>query len=409
MKRLLTIISAFALTASVTAASAQEQKSEFRPHWSMQVQGGVGHTVGETAFTDLLSPAAAIYGRYDFCPVFGLRAGLSGWQARGFLSGSTGASTPHLDYKWNYLQGDVDALFDLCNIFAGFRAGRIFNPYLLAGVGGNYSFGQDDKVKNNTDRFRDPDFVWTDSKFFPACRLGAGVDIRLSNVVYLSIEANTNILPNKFNCKSSDNVDWQNNLLAGLTFKFGGNSGKAAAPGTVTVDRPAKTAAKAAPSKTGKPAPAKAEEAAPAKTENAAPAKAEKAAPAAGAPDTSKAAAAPEDSKAPSFEPISDNIFFTIGRYVISASEQAKIDALAAKMKAAAPASIVISGYADKGTGSAARNMFLSQKRAEVVKAAFVKAGIAEKDIEIKFYGSEVNPFQIPAQNRVAVCIVYAE
>lgn len=404
MKRLLTIISVFALTASVTVTSAQAQKSEFRPHWSLQVQGGVGHTVGETAFGDLLTPAAAIYGRYDFCPIFGLRAGISGWQAKGFLSGTTSASQPHLDYKWSYLQGDVDALFDLCNIFAGFRAGRLFNPYLLAGVGGNYSFGQDDKVKNNTGRFKDPDFVWTDSKFFPAGRLGAGVDIRLSNVVYLSIEANTNILPNKFNCKSSDNVDWQNNLLAGLTFKFGAGSGKAAAPAVVPVDRPAETAAKAAP--------AKAEEAAPAKAEETAPAAAGKDAPAAVAPEASKASEAAgtsEASKAPRFEPISDNVFFTIGKYDISASEQAKIDALAAKMKASAPASIVISGYADKGTGSAERNMFLSRKRAEVVKAAFVKAGIAEKDIEIKFYGSEVNPFRIPTQNRVAVCIVYAE
>lgn len=384
MKRLLSIISVFALTASVMVAGAQEKKSEFRPHWSMQVQGGVGHTVGETSFGDLLSPAAAIYGGYNFCPVFGLRAGISGWQAKGFIASTTAASQSQLDYKWNYLQGNVDAIFDICNIFAGFRAGRLFNPYLLAGVGGNYSFGQDDKVKNNVARFEDPDFVWTDSKFFAAGRLGAGIDIRLSNVVYFNVEANTNILPNKFNCKSSDNVDWQNNLLVGLTFKFGGNSKKAAAPAVVPVDRSAENAAKAA------------KEAA----ESAAPAKV--------ADETAKAAPA-ETAKAPRFEPISDNIFFSIGKYSISASEQAKIEALAAKMKANAPANIVISGYADKGTGSSARNMFLSEKRAQAVKDALIKAGIAEKDIDIKFYGSDVNPFQAPAENRVAVCVVYAE
>lgn len=142
MKRLLSIISVFALTASMVAANAQEQKEEFRPHWFMQVQGGVAHTVGETSFGDLLSPAAAIYGGYNFNPVFGLRVGLSGWQGKGFVASTTDVAQNQFGYKWNYVQGNIDAMFDLCNIFAGFRANRLFNPYLFAGFGGNYSFNQ---------------------------------------------------------------------------------------------------------------------------------------------------------------------------------------------------------------------------------------------------------------------------
>ena len=388
MKRLLSIISVFALTASMVAANAQEQKEEFRPHWFMQVQGGVAHTVGETSFGDLLSPAAAIYGGYNFNPVFGLRVGLSGWQGKGFVASTTDVAQNQFGYKWNYVQGNIDAMFDLCNIFAGFRANRLFNPYLFAGFGGNYSFNQDDMVKNNVNRFEDPDFVWTDSKFFPAGRVGAGVDIRLSRVVYFNVEANTNILPNKFNSKTSNNVDWQSNLLVGFTFKFGGNSKKVAAPAVVPVDHSAEDAAKAAAAKE-----AAAKEAAAKAAKEAADAEA-------------AAKAAAKDVK---FEPISDNIFFTIGKYNIRESEQAKIDALAAKMKENAPTKVVISGYADKDTGTSKRNMFLSEKRSQVVKEAFIKAGIPEENIETKFYGSDVNPFQTPSENRVAVCVVYAK
>ena len=46
---------------SVSAfAQGQEVKSvEFNPHGYLQLQGGVGMTLGEAEFTDLLSPAAA--------------------------------------------------------------------------------------------------------------------------------------------------------------------------------------------------------------------------------------------------------------------------------------------------------------------------------------------------------------
>ena len=54
-----TILAAL-LLASTTSLFAQKEteKIEFRPHWYMQVQGGIGHTIGEGKFSDLVSPAA---------------------------------------------------------------------------------------------------------------------------------------------------------------------------------------------------------------------------------------------------------------------------------------------------------------------------------------------------------------
>lgn len=379
MKKLLSIISAFAIAASFAVANAQEKaKDEFNPHWMLQVQGGVAHTVGETSFGDLLSPAAAIYGGYSFNPVFALRFGVSGLQGKAFMAANTDLNQSQFDYKWNYAQANIDAVLDLCNIFAGFRAKRVLNPYLFAGFGADFGFNQDDKVKNNLDRFVDKDFVWTDNKFFPAGRFGLGLDIRLSNVVYFNIEANTNILPNKFNCKSSNNVDWQSNLLAGLTFHFGGK-GKAAAPAVVPV--PAK------PEPKPEPVVEKKEE-----------------------PKPEPKPEVKEEPKAPQFKGATCNVLFPIGKWVITDAEKAKIDSFVAEVKGAdTPVVVEVAGYADKATGTSKRNMFLSEKRAEVVKAALVAAGVPENKIITKFYGSDVNPFDTPAANRVAVCIATAE
>ena len=88
----------------------------------------------------------------------------------------------------------------------------------------------------------------------------------------------------------------------------------------------------------------------------------------------------------------------------------AKIENFVAEVKAAdAPVVIEISGYADKNTGTSKRNMFLSEKRAEVVKATLVNLGISESRIQTKFYGSEVNPFATAPENRVAVCVASCE
>ena len=82
MKRLTMI--AVALLAVCSVASAQQSKSdeslEFRPHWSLKVQGGVAHTIGEASFAELISPAAQLSATYNFHHAMGVRVGLSGWQ-----------------------------------------------------------------------------------------------------------------------------------------------------------------------------------------------------------------------------------------------------------------------------------------------------------------------------------------
>lgn len=210
-------IFALAVAAALSFGSAFAQNAgneEFDGHWFIQLQGGIGQTVGETSFGDLISPAAALNVGYKFTPVWGLRAGVSGWEAKGALAGPTAV------YGFNYLQGNVDVLADICGIFSGYRAKRVLSPYLFAGVGVNGRFNNDE-ARALASRFPSSDYLWDGCKVSPVGRFGLGTGIRISDAVSLNIELNANVLSDKFNSKRGSAVDWQLGAVAGFTFSLG--------------------------------------------------------------------------------------------------------------------------------------------------------------------------------------------
>ena len=84
MKMTIITIAASLLALMPYTAIAQEgnagRSDDFHGHWFIQAQGGVGHTVGETKFGDLISPMATVSFGYQFTPVWSLRAGIGGCQ-----------------------------------------------------------------------------------------------------------------------------------------------------------------------------------------------------------------------------------------------------------------------------------------------------------------------------------------
>lgn len=82
----------------------------------------------------MVSPSLAIALGYKFTPSFGVRAEVSGWQAKG------GWVNPDITYKYKYLQGSVDAMLYLGNLCCGFNPKRFFNAYLFLGAGLNGAF-----------------------------------------------------------------------------------------------------------------------------------------------------------------------------------------------------------------------------------------------------------------------------
>ena len=366
-----TILTVLALAMSLSWATAQNTCEErFNPHWLIRVDGGAAHTVGEASFGRLISPAASVSAGYRFTPVWSLTAGLGGWRSKGSWV------TPDEIYEYGFLQANVDVRMDLVSLFGRYRECRVANPYLMAGVGVNGAFDNDEAVAL-ANRGIDLSYLWTGRKAFVAGRFGAGIDFRLSRVVGFNVEVNANVLSDRYNSKKAGNADWQFNALAGLVFRIGSSSGRrSVAPVPAPVP----------------PAPRKTEEPATAETPveqpvNAAPVEPAKQAEAKPAPQMRR------------------DIFFLIDSSTIRTSEREKISALAAFMAGNPGVSITVTGYADIRTGNAAVNRSISRRRAEAVAAALEAQGVARERIRVEYKGDTVQPFAVNAENRVTICI----
>lgn len=87
-------------------------------------------------------------------------------------------------------------------------------------------------------------------------------------------------------------------------------------------------------------------------------------------------------------------VFFTIGSAKIDAKGKVNIGLAADIMKANPDVKYIVKGYADKATGSARTNQKLSDKRAEAVYNALIKAGVSESQIEWKGLGGQDNMWE---------------
>ncbi len=358
MKKLLATV----LLMSSTVAFSQEQrikepeKTTFTPHWFIQAEVGAAHTVGEAKFTDLISPAAAVNVGYKFAPIFGVRLGVSGWQAK------AGWVTPSQTYQYKYLQGNLDLMADLSTLFCGFNPKRVFNGYIFGGVGLNHAFDNDEANALDT-RSHELEYLWQDKQNLIAGRMGLGCDLRLNDRLAINIEGNANALSDKFNSKKAGNCDWQFNVLVGLNIKLG-KSYKKTAPvyyePEPIVEQP-------------KPQPVVKQ------------------------PEPEPVAVV--------VEPMKQNIFFALNSALLQKDQQSKIDAMVAYMEKYPASKVAITGYADKETGNPRINMTLSEKRAKIVADALKDKGIAPDRIVTDFKGDTVQPFRMPEENRVSVCI----
>ena len=370
-------------TAGMYAQQTPSGKSgDFRGHWFISVQGGIGQTVGETSFGNMISPAAAFNFGYRFTPVWGLRAGLSGWQAKGALVGPTEM------YSYNYLQGNVDVMADICSIFSGYRKSRAVSPYLFAGVGINGAFNNAE-AQTMASRFPDDGHLWNGSKILPAGRFGVGTGIRITDAVQFNLEVNANFLGDKFNSKQGSAVDWQLGALAGFTFNIGLKKGRKAepvpssAPVPVAVQMPEPSE----PSEPSRPGAAE---------------------PSSESMDSAESGEPSSAESAPQFNPVQEDIYFSIGKSVIRPGEKSKLAEVVRLLESYPEAVITVTGHADRATGSAGRNLELSKERARNVAAALMDGGVSGDRITVLYKGDTENPYSEPERNRVAICIVSA-
>jgi outer membrane protein OmpA-like peptidoglycan-associated protein len=446
MKKLVLVIaSVLALTAGAFA------QDTFYPGFVLGLKGGASHTIGETNdFFKLVSPSAALDLGYQITPAIGLRADISGWQGKGWYV------TANEGYSFNYAQAALDVTFDVLN-FGGYKA-RLFNPYLFLGVGGvGYLANGADQAKLPT-----VNKYWTPTAFNTVVRGGAGVDIRLNDLLAIEIEAVENGHSDKFNSKSGDYLDHQISLLAGLKFNFGQAAGvkkanEAAAAAAAAAAAQA-AAAQAAADKALADAIAEAQKA----IENAKKALAENdflpedvaaindainalkkaiedkdidaikagtkalndavdaarknkadADEAARKAAEEKAAAEKAAYEAAKADALSDAqatknnkiVYYVIGKWDIRNQERYKINNLLKQLKADPELKAVLCGFADKETGTTDGNWVLSENRANIVSEALQAAGIDPSRIECYWYGDTERISKVPEKNRATVLL----
>ena len=380
-------------------ANAQETVTEyvFNPHWYIQGQIGGQETLGEGKFGKLLSGNAQIAAGYKFNPYIGMRLAVNAWASRGGVASSiqypngsymwNNGETSY--YKWNYVAPTLDAVVDLTNLIGGYNPTRLVEVDFIAGLGANAAFHNKDAQKIGQDvttaynkyldqispigqehqekidgAILDP---WQHGRWRFLGQFGAALNFNVSNHVQLGLELMANVTTDHYNSKLTGNPDWYFNCLAGVTYFFGEKYNINTrviepAPEPVVVEKVVEKIVEV---------PVQVEEK-----------KVEK-------------------------EVFRRDVFFLINQHYIRPQEMEKVAQVAEYLQTHPNATVTITGYADKGTGSMAFNLRLSAQRSQAVaKALQDKYYIPASRMIVKSMGEDMyQPYPDAVQNRVAICI----
>lgn len=379
----------FILAALATWALAAQESFQAGPF--LQVQGGVAYDRGEGSFLQSFSPAAQVAVGYRFTPVVGLRLGVSGYQAKNYTEAG---GDP---YHFRFVQPSLDLQVDLASLFGGWKADRMLAPYAFVGGGAAYGFDNDEAVAAARAYRGVFANLWEKDSWHYAGRAGVGAGIRLGKCVDLNLEVGGNMLDDRFNSKKgqgSFNPDWHVSALAGLTFHLGRKAAKAAAAAVPAVVYVPKEVTTPKPEPAVEPKPEPVVEPKPeilTQTEKVDPPVEER-----------LIFEGPVPVVMDTPEPLSVDAFFLIDSAVIRNSEEPALLRLVAYLKEHPEASVLLSGYADKETGTPPYNLRLSERRVQSVKTFLTARGIDASRIETAAKGDTVQPYK-GVKNRVVI------
>ena len=379
MKMKKAILSCLMLMAGLSV-SAQEQKGTteyvFEPHWYVQIQGGAQYTVGETDFGKLISPNVQAAVGYNFSKAIGARLAINAWQGKGGFDKDkfdlTTIGIDKQDYKFTYFAPSIDLTFNLSNIIAGFNPNRKFEFGAFIGGGVNFRSKCDDAANIDAKwkvKYADVTSAskWTPmyenkSAVLPFAQAGLTADFKVSDKVSIGAEFNANILGDKFNFKNAGNPDSYFNLLLGAKIALGQTYSTKFIPAPEPEIKYVEKIVE-------------------------------------------KIVEVPAEPAVTAAEPLRRDIFFQINKTVIRDSEAQKVQDIVAYMNQNPTSKVMITGYADAGTGNDRINDRLAAGRADAVVKALKDAGIAESRISFDSKGARVQPFEDNDSNRVSICI----
>ena len=375
MKMKKAILSCLMLVAGLSV-SAQEQKGTteyiFEPHFYIQLQGGARYTTGETDFGKLISPTIQGAVGYNFNKALGARLSVNAWQSKG------GYDISELNYKKDYkftsIAPALDLTLNLSNLIFGVGPKNHWDFGAFIGVGLNIRSEASNDVKaisNEVNGLAHYDlYNWAPmpdgkngtedylkSGVFVTGRAGVFVDYKITDALAIGLEVNGNMLSDKFNYKKAGNPDSYFNALLGLKYNFGPTYTTKFIPDP---EPQIEYVEKIVEKIVEVPAPA------------------------------------------PVIEPIRRDVFFLINKYNIRESEEQKVKDIVDYMRQNQTAKVVVTGYADAGTGN---DRLAAQRADAVVKMLTEKYGIAADRISYDSKGARVQPFADNDSNRVSICI----
>ena len=352
------------------ATSYSVETNRFGANWF--ISGGLGAQMyfgdndGKLDFGKRLAPALDIAVGKWFTPGIGLRIAYNGLQAKGatlleddaYVKGGV-MSNGYYKQKWNIANFHADVMLNLTNMFCGYKEDRLYSfiPYVGAGWVHSWTKPTDDNIGFN---------------------LGLINRFRLSSALDFNVEMRSLFMKNTL---AGENKEAMLGLTVGVTYKFK-KRGWNAVPTVPMVPESQLNDMRDRVNAL--------------KGEN----------------ESLKRDLVEARNKKPEVIVKKEAGFvprlvvvFNIGKSNISKREYMNIEAMAKGIKENPGKVFTITGYADKGTGSAEYNMKLSKKRAEAVRDLMVNEfGVPASQLKVDYKGGVGNMFYDDAKlSRVAI------
>ena len=351
------------------AKSYSVETNRFGANWF--ISGGVGAQMyfgdndGEASLGKRIAPAVDIAVGKWFTPGIGLRVVYNGLQAKGasltknapYVKG--GLTDGYYEQKWNLANFHGDVMLNLSNMICGYNEDRLYSfiPYVGAGIVHSWSEPTETTLGINA---------------------GLINRFRLSPALDLNVELRGLLMKNSFGGVSKEGMA---GLTVGVTYKFKQRGWNAVptvpmVPESQLVDMRDRANSL--------------------KSEN----------------ESLKRELVEARNKKP--EVIVEKeagfvprlvVVFNIGKSNIIKREYMNIQAMAEGIKANPKKTFTVTGYADKGTGSAEYNMKLSKKRAEAVRDLMVNEfGVPASQLKVDYKGGVGDMFYNDSKlSRVAI------
>jgi len=381
----------FAQETQTYVSTAPGYKTPFKhnnagDNWFINISGGgqiynITESPKDASFSKRISfmPAIAV-GKW-FSPFWGVRVKGEGLTINSFYN-DTGFKQPN-----NYLNVHLDAMWNLSNYWGVYSPTKVFNftPYIGLGWGHRFKLADDAKGSPTSEFFRGGGNEYRRMSDAISVNPGIQFGFRLSERVNLDFDLGVNYVGDYFDRiynRTGDSHNGENDnivhALGGFTFKLGKTTFEAVEPMDYGLINDLNGKINAL------------------RSENAELSKRPK--------------SCPECPPCPPTQIVKNEInyvpnvvFFRLNSAKIDPNQQISVFNTANFVKETNQ-KINVVGYADKGTGTAAYNMGISQRRAQAVaKELMTKYNIPSDKISVEWKGSGEQPYPQNNWNRVVI------